>query len=366
MSEHMSHQFVLSVTFSLPQGSIVSYDARTQAWTPEWLMVRDERDLTHYRDLIAALPATPTRSDCQSVITGLGGGGRIKGFVSPELPAEVVLPSPLIAPEKPLHGSLTSFLNHTPEARHAIRAALRPGLRSPPESALLCPPLGANSGLVGTAFDTAFRFMVRTWNPDAAPGSLIAVLAMTVMDQDRVLALVTEAQTILKELVNGVPPAEHHARAAVTLASLEVVARTGRFQELVGVVPDAAWQDVLHLLQVVPADLFKAERQMVIGPRFKAAGRVGGADADLLLDDLLIDAKATKALILRGAYLQQLVGDLVLERLGGILRSNEPIRRLGVYYARHGILQTWTVKDLFKPGGLPRLVSWFDESLPRL
>ncbi|MBB5293554.1 hypothetical protein [Deinococcus metallilatus] len=39
------------------------------------------------------------------------------------------------------------------------------------------------------------------------------------------------------------------------------------------------------------------------------------------------------------------------------------MRHLGVYYARHGVLQVMPMRDLFRSGLL--LVSWFDDSLPR-
>lgn len=92
---------------------------------------------------------------------------------------------------------------------------------------------------------------------------------------------------------------------------------------------------------------------------------MGGADADLLLDDLLVEVKATRHLRLDGVYLQQLAGYLVLERLAGIQGSDRPIRRLGVYYARHGVLQVMPVRALFRSGLLPQLVTWFDVSLPK-
>jgi len=40
------------------------------------------------------------------------------------------------------------------------------------------------------------------------------------------------------------------------------------------------------------------------------------------------------------------------------------VRRLGVYYARHGVLQVMNVRDIFRSGLLPQLVTWFEDSLP--
>ncbi|GGR17932.1 hypothetical protein GCM10008957_33360 [Deinococcus ruber] len=111
---------------------------------------------------------------------------------------------------------------------------------------------------------------------------------------------------------------------------------------------------------------FHASEQLLLNPTFPASGRFGGADADLIIDDLLIEIKATQHLRLTATYLNQLTSYLVLDRLAGTTGSGLPIRRLGVYYARHGLLQTFAVRELFRPGLLPQLVTWFDESLPQL
>lgn len=328
----------------------------------------DERDLVPYRALQAALEALPLPLDRRAVATVVAahGAGPLR-WVAPPRPAAPALPPPLTRPATPAFGSLTAYLRGTPQARQSIRAALA-GRKHPAAVPMLAAPRGANPGLVGTAFDYAFRFLLEGLNPDlvAVKGALIARHAAFDLDRDRTLLAVNEAETTLLEIAGGQPFEARHVHAAVVLASFEVVARTGRFAELVGVVPDAAREDVLGLVQAIPREAFRAERQLILNPRFAAAGRFGGADADVLLDDLLIEVKATRHLKLDGDYLQQLTGYLVLDRLGGTVGSQEPVRRLGVYYARHGVLQVLPVKDLYRPGLLPQLVSWFDESLPRL
>ncbi|GAA5533978.1 hypothetical protein [Deinococcus aluminii] len=351
--------------FRLPHGSIVTYVLPTSAWSP----VRDvphEQDLLPYWELketVARLPAPPTRRALEAAAREVK--GTLKRWIS--VPRPTALPAPLPRPRHPEYSSLTGYLRHTPEARQAIRTALTQPLPRPPETPLRCVPLGANPGLVGTAFDYALRFLVQGRNPHLLPvrGMLAARLAVFGMNREQVLNDVNSAEATLQEVADGLSFEERHARSAVVLASYEVVARTGLFQDLAGVVPPAASRDVLALAQNVPQEAFRAGEQLILNPRFPAAGRFGGADADLLIDDLLIEVKATKHLHLEGSYLQQLTGYLVLDRLAGTQGSTLPIRRLGVYYARHGVLQVMPVRDLFRPGLLPQLVSWFDDSLPR-
>lgn len=121
---------------------------------------------------------------------------------------------------------------------------------------------------------------------------------------------------------------------------------------------------MLALARAVPRLVFQAAQQLILYPHFPAAGRFGGADADLLIDDLLIEVKAIRHLRLKGEYLQPLTGYLVLDRLAGVHGSTLPVRRLGVDSARHGVLQVLNILDVFRPGLLAQLVTWFDDSLP--
>ncbi len=355
-----------TAVFTLPHASRVTYHAEQTTWSPEWIAVAHERDLVPYRDLMAAVQALPRPLQAIRLREAAHAiGAKLTRWTPPPTLQSTGLPDPLPRAATPAFGSLSGYLRGTPLARQAIRTALHPWPQ-PEARPLLCPPLGANPGLVGTAFDYALRFLVQGVNPHLNPvrGALVARLAALDLDRDRTLAAVDAAEATLSEVASGVPFDAAHARAAVTLASYEVVVRTGRFQALAGVVPAEAWQDVLNLALAVPPELFRAKRQLLLNPQFRAARRFGGADADLMVDDLLIEVKATKHLSLDGTYLQQLTGYLVLDRLAGTVGSEEKIRQLGVYFARHGVLQVIPVQDAYRPGMLPQLVSWFDDSLP--
>ena len=294
--------------FTLPYNSRVHLDPVTWTWTPEWLSVTHERDLVPYRALQAAVEALDEpleRRRVAEVVTALE-GCRLR-WVSPPQVKPATLPSPLARPATPEYGSLTRYLQETPEARQAIRTTLN-SWTHPAPAPMLAPPQGANPGLVGTAFDYAFRFLLEGLNSNLIPvkSSLIARRAARDLDHDRTLAAVNAAEETLQEVAHGLPFEAQHAHAAVVLASYEVVMRTGRFADLAGVVPHEAQQDVLTLIQAVPQDAFQTHAQLILNPHFPAAGRFGGADADVLLDDLLIEVKATKHLQLHGSYLQQL------------------------------------------------------------
>jgi hypothetical protein len=79
-----------------------------------------------------------------------------------------------------------------------------------------------------------------------------------------------------------------------------------------------------------------------LNPPFgEASGLVGGADADLIAGDPLADVKVTKKGEVQGVYLDQLLGYLLLARRCAAEDVTFPtVKRLGIYFARHGHLLT--------------------------
>ena len=81
---------------------------------------------------------------------------------------------------------------------------------------------------------------------------------------------------------------------------------------------------------------------------------VSGADADMIIDDTLIDIKVTKHLDLKREYLNQLIGYTVLASIGGVdgaVRKTN-IKFIAIYFARHGFL--WKI-PLAEIGSLKKL-----------
>lgn len=271
--------------------------------------------------------------------------------------------------------SLTGYFRDSPEARQQVRAALRRPVSRPHATQPLANARSQRYGLVGTAFDYLFRsLLVRSH----AGRSLIhtgspCIALLTIPEFARSngsgrqkLEILHQAHDLRLAFETGeVGLSLDVARACLILASFDVVIRVGRYHELAGCVEDVDAEDLLNLAAIIPVAYFQANQRLILNPRFHHAWRVFGADGDVLIDDLLIDLKVTQLNKLRGEDLDQLTGYLALEHLGGVVGAGEqPIRRLGVYFARHGILHTWPVAELYQPGALPRLVAWLDDQWP--
>ena len=86
---------------------------------------------------------------------------------------------------------------------------------------------------------------------------------------------------------------------------------------------------------------------------------MGGADADLILGDTLIDIKTTKFLKLKQDMWSQVVGYYLLDMING---NGYDIKNLGIYFSRHGVLQTFSVDDL---GDVGDFMDWFKEEVKK-
>jgi hypothetical protein len=88
---------------------------------------------------------------------------------------------------------------------------------------------------------------------------------------------------------------------------------------------------------------------------------VKGADADLILDNVLIDIKVTKHLKLEREHLNQIIGYYILSLIGGVNENphDKPIDTIGIYFARYGALWVVPVKELGTAAQFEAFKEWF-------
>jgi hypothetical protein len=155
-------------------------------------------------------------------------------------------------------------------------------------------------------------------------------------------------------------------RSALFLAELDRVYREGIVPPDLGTVYDDDIEDLRQLLAIVPPDLFRASRLCVLNPTFrKASSMIYGADADLLVDETLIEIKTTKFWKIRPEYIFQLAGYYLLSRVGGIdgAPAGHEIARVGIYFSRFGYLFTAGVEEIIRPETFPAFEKWFRRQL---
>jgi hypothetical protein len=150
--------------------------------------------------------------------------------------------------------------------------------------------------------------------------------------------------------------------SAIGLAQLDVIYRCGYVDPGLGRAHAEDRKDLRNLLALVRPETFRARTRCLLNPTFGEGSQlIGGADADLVIDDVLIDVKTIKNFELTRGHFNQLMGYHALHRLSGFGegQSRRPLKELGIYFARHGHLETFTVAALVDRTAFPGFLKWF-------
>jgi hypothetical protein len=126
--------------------------------------------------------------------------------------------------------------------------------------------------------------------------------------------------------------------------------------------PGKLVKDLQVMLSLVQAQMFRSDRRCILNPTFgRGSNLVGGADADLIIDDTLIDVKTSKHLTFDREFFNQLAGYYILSCIGGVDGcADAGIKHLAIYYARYGLLHKISVVDCIAQSEVPAfLLKWF-------
>jgi hypothetical protein len=127
--------------------------------------------------------------------------------------------------------------------------------------------------------------------------------------------------------------------------------------DLMMAVPRYAAEDIGRQMELA-AEPFASFRTLppearICGPTFQGSQDIGGADADFILDGLLLDCKAAiQPRRLGREEIYQLAGYLLLD-----YEDRYGINRVGLYLSRQGALVVWSVKDFLHRLGTTRPVT---------
>lgn len=278
--------------------------------------------------------------------------------------------------------SLTSFV-----ARKEIREVIRENFTKPhfvaPKN-LLAPPQTKRYSLVGTAFDYALRFhaqrlnqtaIERTWAATKGFSKLDSLDCFDVTDADTGVTIRQQssrhkiAKAILeranctreKYLQNG-KVTRLLLESAIGLAKLEVIYRSGYIDEQIGEADPADIRDLRKLLSIVPAGDFRAKRVCLLNPTFGTGSHmVRGADADLIIDETLIDIKTTKSTKRRPEHFDQLIGYLALHDIWGAdgVKKISKVNKIAIYFSRYAEWCEVEVDQLINPKAYSNFLVWF-------
>jgi len=253
---------------------------------------------------------------------------------------------------------------------------------------ILAPPLTKNYGRMGTAFDYLLRFYLKYLNPQAITHRWVAELSLENLkekvelkkskltkDQRIVLPLLKdwytkgkEELTLAKErytqfLETG-QVTDGLIKSTIYLAKLDSIYRAGYIKKNFEYVDKNDIKDLKNLISLINQEEFKPNNNCILNPTFgNASIMVGGADADLVIDEMLIDIKTTKIFQMKREYYDQLIGYYTLYRIDGIdgMPGDNEIKKLGVYFSRYGYLHSYNIEDIIDENKFPEFIEWFKD-----
>ncbi len=282
--------------------------------------------------------------------------------------------------------SLKQFIRESPDVRHRFAALLpTPEFANRP---LLIPPSrkysAQEAGLIGTAFDYLLRFFVQRLNlPIAKSRRWIAEVALSDLEEEAeweiaslransvrkattARTLITTAKQQFSTYLDSGKLSDDLVHSALNLATLDPIARAGVGDEMIGVVSTEYIQDVKRLIQTVDESLFQARSLCLLNPNFNESPDFAiGADADLVLDDVVIDIKTTQPCRLNRSDLDQLIGYFLLNELVGFAGATPTPRvtKVGIYFSRHAYLHIIPIRQLIPDRTHTDLLPWFKNRL---
>jgi hypothetical protein len=263
--------------------------------------------------------------------------------------------------------SLLTFLQQ-PDVRDRFNQAF-PKPKLTPTPPLLAPPLTKNYALVGRAFDYLLRFQIKALNPHAIEQGWVAQNALHFLKcnaqtrlYDQAYLMITEAKEHYADFLKTQTVTDTLIVSALRLAKIEAIYRSKKIDPNLDQIADDDIVDLKTLLAHVNVKQFTSPKPILLNPTFELASQVvGGADADLVLGDALIDIKTVKEFSLERRDFNQILGYYVLSKLAGI--DNAPtgheLKRLGIYFSRYAYLYQFDVSDVIEEETFPQFLDWF-------
>jgi len=213
---------------------------------------------------------------------------------------------------------------------------------------VLVPPCSKNYGRKGTAIDYAIRFGLihRTecaehHTPFISAISVHGFIKQTNPELYKTASVEFEEaiDTLFEHEINDSTNGRKAAFSTMILADYDTMFRT-RNTMPPSPITDEQTQEIIDLNDLVPWEFFEQFGNIILNPHFgNGSKRLGGADADIIADDLVIDFKTTVQPKLTLEMVRQLVGYALLCNHFGITSGEDEttphqIKRVGIYFAR--------------------------------
>lgn len=252
--------------------------------------------------------------------------------------------------------SLTKRLDCKEARAFLSRHVTHPGRRQ--RHPVVVAPTGLQPQRMGTAFDYALRLALATSQDLPFESVAARVYARHVRPgqpseaAERVAVTYERARSALAGFDAPDHLTEDHARGFLWLATLDPIHRARHYGDLSRPIEEGMVAELVGLYNLVPWDELIGFRQTVLNPSFGDGSlRVGGADADLVVDDVVVELKSGKRTGVQAKDIRQLVCYALLAQRFGVNGdpANTAIDHIAVYHARTGVLTVFRLDACVAP-----------------
>lgn len=258
--------------------------------------------------------------------------------------------------------SLTAFLNN-PLVRRKIKEYFpRPLIEL--QGNIKSSPISKSPKLIGTAIDYLIRFNIKCSYPRAKENMWMAEMLAKAMDDDYFNKYIANAKEQYHEFLITHKLSKSLVKSTIDLAKIDITLRSGGyyFPDDLGKYKRDDIDDLINIIKNIDFKKFDFRKHCVLNPNFgKATRLIGGADADLIIDNKLIDIKNIKKLSITREMLNQIIGYYFLGRIGkvkGISRWS-CINEVGFFFPRYDILYTIPIDEFIIARKRDTFAKWF-------
>ncbi len=285
--------------------------------------------------------------------------------------------------------SLTRLLKQR-DVRERFKAEFaKPRIALSGGDAFATPSPPKRCALIGTAFDYVARLHVASINRNVSCRTWVAESAVRKLEEaikdgrpvfapeikrstrgllKRARAIAQVGREEFERCILAREVSDGMLASALLLGQLDQYYRCGLLSREFGTANELDLADLRNLLTVLggpPSTNFMASKVCVLNPTFgEASALVGGADADLLIDDTLVELKTTKDLEFSADTFRQLMGYYTLSKIGQISGDVKPkpvIRNIAIYSSRYGVFHKIAVDTLINAETFPKFMLWFKQ-----
>lgn len=265
--------------------------------------------------------------------------------------------------------SLTSIINTSAARKYLKDKIHNPGIDPEPDTVVT--PEAESPHRVGMAFDYALRaglearFNAVTRRSIAEAGLLtLRVLTRGENDHPHISTAkhrVERASTLLANLGTRQALPVQTARACYHLAGMDVVFRARQIDQVDRKVTGQEIRELQKLYELIPWEDFEPNEHLYLNPTFgKASHAVGGADADVVIDNMVVELKTIKRQRPKISMFRQLVGYALFAQRYGMNREGmqADVDRVAIYFSRAGELRTWPLSEILDLHAADKVVEY--------